>query len=147
MSDSTVLLNPQDEIDIQNALNRLFTLRDKYIKREDMLIFLGELVKSERPVNAIIAGLDSLKDHDSKVITYTDMLAAIDKFVEKQKVEANKCQECSPGGYIVMKDESGYNFSLACNCENGFIARGQGNKVWNGSSSQHSNERVLFKVI
>lgn len=144
MRDLIPSLTPQEEIDVENAIKRLYTLQDKPLKKNTLATFVFELSRCARPLNAIIAGIDSLKKETTSRIALPDILNAIDKFYEKKDTASQKCDECM-SGFIVMRDEEGRNFSLACNCPAGDSKANQGNTRWNGQTVQWSKGRQLTR--
>lgn len=145
MRDLIPSLTPQEELDVESSLKRLYTLQDKPLKKETLATFVFELSRCARPMNAILAGIDSLKKETTSRITLNDILNAIDKFHEKKETASQKCDQCM-SGFIVMKDEEGRNFSLACNCPAGDPKANQGNVRWNGGTIQTSKGRQLTRA-
>ena len=143
MSDLTKCLTPEEEIHIENKLRELYSLQDRPIKREQFELMLHEIIGSGKPFAAMIAGIVDLKIEDLRKLSYPIIMGAIFKHCEKDSTATESCEHCCSSGFMVMKDDEGRSFSMACICRNGEMVHRQGNVRWRGKVTQFSNGREL----
>jgi hypothetical protein len=146
MPQNLMLLMGEDEKNlIGNELTRLFALQDMPLGKEKKAILIEELAQQGIPAGAIVEGLRGLAKEDLKAIKLPLILEASRSKVARD-VSYSRCK-CCTDGLVLMRDEQGRNFSLACLCENGnvramalLLAR------WNGKDEQHSHGRMLTLI-
>ncbi len=120
MNELTVPLTPQQEIDIQTALENLFVVQDKPVKKNQIAIFLDEIIRSRKPFGAIIKGIEKLKHEDIRKMSYAVIEESISDCIERKEMKTDDfCHECRGSGFIVSKDGEGRSFGRSCFCRKG----------------------------
>jgi hypothetical protein len=138
-------LNPNNEILIEEDLEKLFAFQDKHLTKDRRQILVKELMSSSIPIGAILLGIRKLMNEDLQSIKMGTILAAARSHVDRSE-ESKGCKECSRG-IVLMNDEEGRFFSMSCNCSSGIgINMTQGLVRWRGMDAQMVNGRNLFKV-
>lgn len=134
----------EEDLFLERELDKLFALQDRPLAKEKRSILVTELMGTGIPLRAILSGLRSLLNEDLNKITFPVICAAARKFFEQESVQS--CEECL-SGMIVMKDEQGRMFSLACRCAAGLgKVRTQVFVQWKGEDTQFSKGRLLKRA-
>lgn len=128
---------------IGEELDKLFAFQDKHLSKEKRSILLDALATSGIPDAAIILGIRKLMNDDLPSIKMGTIFAAARAFVEGENYQ--KCDDCSEG-YVVLRDEVGQWFSMACQCGQGSLRHTAGLAHWKGEEHQLSNGRPLHKL-
>lgn len=129
------------ENEVRGEIARLFAFQGKNLTREQESMFVQEIMRSSFPIGAILAGLRSLMLDEMGKITLGGIFHAIRSNVEPEPLEA--CPACV-NGCIVMRDDQGRDFALACRCSAG-IGKAQTMELarWNGEEVMISHNRAL----
>lgn len=142
--DGLINFDPKKETAIGDDLEKLFAFQDKHLSKEKKGILVRELMESRLPTGAIVLGLRDLMSEDLNTIKMGSIFAAARRHLEKEDLVG--CTDCA-SGFVVMKDDEGRSFSLACRCgAGGVVQRANGMRRWSGDSSQMSNGRFLHKA-
>ncbi len=130
---------------IGEDLDKLFAFQDKHMTEKKKALLVDALLTSGIPLPAVTLGIRKLMNEDLNSVKLGMIFAAARSFVQRDE-ESNSCPDCS-SGMVVMRDEEGRWFSLACRCGIGAnVARTHGLKRWGGLASQTSNGRILTKA-
>lgn len=125
-------------------LDKLFTFQDKHLTKDKRSILIDALLESKIPMGAIVLGVRKLQQDDLNSIKLGTIFAAARSHVQGDDEQRRGCKDCA-SGMVLMKDEGGRVFSLACRCSYGSnVQRTHGLKKWGGQSSQMSNGRILY---
>lgn len=85
-------LTADEEIQVENQIERLFTLQDAPLGTKKKLILLDEIKKTRMPCYAILKGLESLVDAPLSRISFPEIRRAISDSMEKSdRVSRTPC--------------------------------------------------------
>lgn len=145
MSNQTALSPGNSIVQIEVELEKLFVFQDKHLSREKKAIIVNEILNANLPIGAVIQGIRSLMMEDLGSIKLGTLMHAIRKHVFKNEDDAESCSECA-SGFLIMFDDQGRYFALACHCPAGQV-RGRAHRIvgWKGLGTQHSNGRMLCR--
>lgn len=145
MNESTSY-SPELDVEIERELNNLFALQDKNITEKKLGIWMQEIRQSRIPLAAMLAGIKSLKGEDVAKLTYATVCGAARRYVIPDNETRPACRECSHG-MVLMKDDDGHVYSLACQCWEGENkAKTHGLVRWNGDTTQNSKGRIIQRI-
>lgn len=107
----------EDEILIENELEKLYALQDKPSTKAKREIVVKELISTGIPTGAILSGIRHLHTEDLSAIKFPIIVSAARRYVVQDN-EIQACHECSQG-VICYRDGEGRWFALACRCQAG----------------------------
>ena len=145
MNDIVVRFDEREQMELANEIQRVFTLLDIPLGKEKKAIFVSELSTAGLPLGAILAGLNSLLKEDATAIKISTVLGASRRHLEPE-FHGGNCNDCH-GGFVVMKDDQGRRFSLACRCPSGHQKQ-MANHIatWNGEATMFRAGRLLTRI-
>ena len=136
------------ELDVVgNELERLFLAQDRPLPKEKKILFLDELSRSRFPASSIMNGMRSLMTDDdgTKLKLLDDPRRSARSNGDPAGIyEILPCEHCDKRGLVMMIDDGGYWFALACRCGNGRRWVDQGCQRWVGGLSQVSSRRNVM---
>lgn len=123
---------------IKEALDRLHMLLDRYIPTDKRDMLADELSRSGYPLQAIIAGVQSLKECTARSISLGLILDEVRSKIIPEREDSPDCPYCHKVGHVQMDRPCGlYRRTLACTCPKGRkIAAGMKMPLWAGDMTQ-----------
>ena len=130
-------------VTIENDLDKLFALQDRPLSAVRRTLMANELLATPIPIPALLAGIKSLMNEEVTHIKFATICAAARRHVIADTEIDTKCGDCHDG-LVVMRDDAGRSFALACMCPMG-AQKAMANRLvrWDGKAGQYSNKRLL----
>lgn len=134
-----------DEEITGEELEKLFAFQDKHLTKDKKAAFVKHLLYQLKiPLPAVLAGIRDLQASDLTTLKMGQISQACRARIAVGD-DIKSCRECCHGT-VVMKDEEGRYYSMACSCGAGYtVASTHQLARWHGHATQTVNGRMLSK--
>lgn len=136
MQDLTTRLSLEQKSDIAREVELLFKAHDKPLDVDKKAMLVTSICAFGFPFGAIITSIRKLRDRPMDYIRLSDLKEAIRLCVTYDQ-GFDECAYCQISGFVYMRREDGYMYTLPCVCPRGkHLAEIQHLTGWNGFRTQ-----------